>query len=225
MRRSGLKIGAAILAAFMLASAAAAPAHAGSIWVTEGNMNAGQTGDCSSFSFYGDQSVFYTSPACPMPIWAIGTVPAGDNAFWMTTAPAGITINSAWTANQDIFSSGIESGFVVGDFWEGSSGVYGGSTLAPGQQWFNTSLEGTSNIDSQIYGIQLVCTHSASEGPCYGSPYLSISGVELEGTENTGPSVTGVGSLWPQPAGSWVWNPPGDDWVVKIGRASCRERV
>ena len=81
--------------------------------------------------------------------------------------------------------------------------------LAPGQEWFNTGLEGSSNINSQIYGIQLVCTHSANQGPCYGTPYLSVGGVELEGTEDTGPSVTGGGPLWNEPTGTWVWNPPG----------------
>ncbi len=148
-------------------------AEAGTIWVTDGNMNAGQTGGCNAFSFYGDLSVFHTSAGCPMSIDVAGGVPAGENAFWMTTAPPGITINHAWTANPDVTASGISDGFVVGDFWENSSGVYGGSTLGPGQEWFNTALEGTPDINSQIYGIQLVCTHSVTQGPCYGTPYLA----------------------------------------------------
>ncbi len=202
------------LIALLLTALAPGMARAGVIWVTDGNMNAGQTGSCSAFGAYGDLSVFFAQPGCPMSLEAVGTVPAGENAFWLTTAPPGITINTAWTGNPDVISSGIADGFAVGDFWENSSGVYGGSTLGPGQEWFNTGLEGSSNINSQTYGIQLVCTHAASQGPCYGSPYVSIGGVELEGTENSSPSVTGLGSLWT--AGSWVWNPPGDSWPVTI---------
>ena len=179
-------------------------------------MNAGQTGDCAAFDFYAGPPDFETIPGCPMALGEVGEVSAGANSFWMTTAPPGITINQAWTANPDVAASGISDGFVVGDFWENSSGVYGGSTLASGQQWFNTALEGSSNINSQNYGIQLVCTHSSSQGPCAGTPYVTIGGVELEGTENTGPSVTGVGSLWSAPSGTWVWNPPADDWAVTM---------
>ena len=216
MRGRALRKGAATLAACLLALIGPAVADAGTIWVTDGNMNAGQTGSCNAFSLYGDLSAFYAGMGCPLSIGAVGTVPAGTNAFWMTSAPPGITINSAWTANPDVSASGISDGFVVGDFWENSSGVYGGSTLAPDQEWFNTGLEGTGNINSQIYGIQLVCTHSASEGPCYGSPYLTVGGVELAGTENTGPTVTGLGSLWNEPSSTWVWNPPGDSWAVTL---------
>ena len=207
---------AATLAVCVLALAETAVANAGTLWVTDGNMNAGQTGGCNAFSLYGDLSVFGSGMSCPMWIDAVGGVPAGANAFWMTTAPPGVTINSAWTANPDVTASGISGGFAVGDFWEDSSGVYGGSTLAPDQEWFNTSLEGTSNINSQIYGIQVVCTHSASQGPCYGTPFLAVSGVELQGTENTGPSVTGDDSLWDGPASTWVWNPPGDTWTMTM---------
>jgi hypothetical protein len=216
MRGGALRIGAAIVAACLLALLAPPIADAGTIWVTDGNMNAGQTGGCNAFSVYGDLSVFYAGTGCPLEIGAFGTVPAGVNAFWMTTAPPGITINQAWTANPDVSASGASDGFVVGDFWENGSGIYGGSTLAPGQEWFNSALEGTPNINSQIYGIQIVCTHSATQGPCYGTPYLAVGGVELEGTENTGPSVTGVGSLWSEPSGAWVWNPSGDVWAVTM---------
>ena len=216
MRVGALTTGAAALAACLFALVATPVAQAGTIWVTDGNMNAGQTGDCSAFNFYAGPPDFETIPGCPMALGEVGEVPAGANSFWMTTAPPGITINQAWTANPDVAASGISDGFVVGDFWENSSGVYGGSTLASGQQWFNTALEGSSNINSQNYGIQLVCTHSSSQGPCAGTPYVTIGGVELEGTENTGPSVTGVGSLWSAPSGTWVWNPPADDWAVTM---------
>ena len=187
MRGGALTTGAAALAACVFALVATPVAQAGTIWVTDGNMNAGQTGDCSAFDFYAGPPDFETIPGCPMALGAVGEVPAGANSFWMTTAPPGITINQAWTANPDVTAAGISDGFVVGDFWENSSGVYGGSTLASGQQWFNTALEGSSNINSQNYGIQLVCTHSSSQGPCAGTPYVTIGGVELEGTENIGP--------------------------------------
>jgi hypothetical protein len=134
----------------------------------------------------------------------------------MTTAPPGITINSAWTENGDVTSSGIVNGWVVGDFWRDvNTGQYAGSTLGD-RQWFNTALEGTSNINSQIYGIQLACTNSVSQGPCSGQtiPQFAVSGIELAGTENTAPYVTGQGSLWGNR--SWVWNPPGDAWPVAL---------
>jgi len=214
MRIGALMTGAAALAACVVALLVTPAARAGTIWVTDGNMNAGQTGDCAAFDFYPGPADFETIPGCPISLGAIGEVPAGANSFWMTTAPPGITINGAWTANPDVASSGISDGFVVGDFWENSSGVYGGSTLAYGQTWFNTSLEGSANINSQIYGIQLVCTHSASQGPCVGTPYATVGGVELDGTENTGPAISGGDALWTEPNGAWVWNPAGESWAV-----------
>ena len=123
--------GAAAVAACVVALMAPALAQGGTIWVTDGNMNTGQTGTCNAFSLYGDLSAFFAGVGCPLWIEAVGAVPAGTNAFWMTSAPPGITINSAWTANPDVSASGISGGFVVGDFWENSSGVYGGSTWPP----------------------------------------------------------------------------------------------
>ena len=85
--------------------------------------------------------------------------------------------------------------------------------MASGQGWFNTGLEGTSDINSQIYGIQLICTHSASQGPCGQlESELTIGGIELSGTETSAPAVTGIGALWND--AQYVWNPPGDSWWV-----------
>ena len=142
----------------------------------------------------------------------------GENAYWMTTAPPGITINSAFTANGDVTAGNWTTGVVIGDFWKDvNTGAYGGSTLAQGQQWFNTSLEGSANINSQIYGIQIVCTQNNwSFGGCgyLNPPWFTISGIELAGTENTAPYVAGQGALWG--TGSYVWNPPGDDFPVTL---------
>ena len=152
-----------------------------------------------------------------MTIENVTAVPPGQNAFWMTTAPPGITINSAFTANGDVTATALPSGLVAGDFWKSNAtGAYAGSTLALGQQWFNTSLEGSSDIDSQIYGIQLVCTNSASQGPCGQSfdSALTVSGIELSGTETSAPTVTGIGSLLNE--GQFVWNSPGDSWWVSV---------
>ena len=206
-----------MIAACTLLGVGAPAAEAGTIWVTDGNMSAGQTGACSAFNFSGDLSAFITSDTCPMTIENVTGVPAGQNAFWMTTAPPGIVINSAWTANGDVIATPLSSGRVAGDFWESNATwAYGGSTLASGQQWFNTTLEGTPDIDSQINGIQLVCTHSASQGPCGQSfdSALTISGIELSGTETSAPIVTGMGSLLNE--GQYVWNPPGDSWWVSV---------
>jgi len=227
MARGALKtktVAIAVSMAVCSVIAAAAPvARAGDIWVTDGNMNGGQTGGCGAFAAAGDFGIYpgygtpiFTVPsACPMSIAAGSIVPPGQNAYWMTTAPPGVTIVSAWTANGDVTSGGINTGgWAVGDFWRDvNSGAYGGSTLANGQEWFNTGLEGSSNIDSQIYGIQLVCTLSTI---ClgFGPPQFSVSGIELEGIENSAPSVMGQGSLWG--SGSWVWNPPGDAWPVTL---------
>ena len=146
-------------------------------------------------------------------------IPLGQNAYWMTTAPPGITINQALTANGDVNAGGWTTGVVVGDFWQNvTTGAWGGSTLAQGQNWFNTGLEGSPNINSQIYGIQIVCTRTPNVpwGYCFDStpPWFTVSGITLEGTENTAPSVTGQGTLWA--TGSYVWNPPGDDFPVTL---------
>ena len=207
----------AMIAACTLLSVGAPPAEAGTISVTDGNMNAGQTGACSAFGFHGDSAAFIAPGTCPMKIENVTAVPPGKNAFWMTTAPPGITINSAWTANGDVAATAFPSGLVAGDFWKSNTtGAYGGSTLASGQHWFNTGLEGTSNINSQIYGIQVVCIHSASQGPCGQSvdSALTVSGIELSGTETSAPAVTGIGSLLK--GGQFVWNPPGDSWWVSV---------
>ena len=93
----------------------------------------------------------------------------------------------------------MADGFVAEDFWY-TGGAWHGSMLAPGQEWFNTGQEGSSNIDSQIYGFQIACTENLLSGGCYPPwptlPVLSVSGIELEGTENSAPSVAGEGSLW-----------------------------
>jgi hypothetical protein len=206
----------ALIAACLLAVLAAPTARAGTIWVTDGNMNAGQTGSCNAFGVYGDLPVFNIPSGCPMSLEGGGVVPDGQNAYWMTTAPPGVIINSAWTANGDVSASNLgPTGFVVGDFWRDvNSGVYGGSTLASNQQWFNTGLEGSSNVNSQIYGIQLLCTRNVYAGGCPGAGAFTLSWIELEGTENSAPYVTGQGALWT--TGSWVWNPPGDAWPVTL---------
>jgi hypothetical protein len=216
MKRAALRIWgfaiAASLAACLVAAVAAPAARAGTIWVTDGGQN------CSAFSVYSATASFIAPSSCPMSIQANAWIPYQQNAYWMTTAPPGITINSAWTANGDASASGLVNGIVVGDFWrDDNTGAYGGSTLAPGQQWFNTGLEGSSNINSQIYGIQMVCTQNGPFGGCgYGSPIpsFSVSGIELAGTENSAPYVTGQGSLWS--AGSWVWNPSGSPFPVSL---------
>ena len=216
LRTTDLAALAATIAAGLLTALAPAVAQAGTIWVTDGNMNAGQTGSCDAFGVYGDLSVFNVPSGCPMSLEGGGVVPQGQNAYWMTTAPPGIIINSAWTANGDVSSSNLTAtGFVVGDFWRDvNSGAYGGSTLAPNQQWFNTGLEGSSNINSQIYGIQLLCTQNVYAGGCPGAGAFTISGIELAGTEYSAPYVTGQGALWGN--GSYVWNPSGDPWPVTL---------
>ena len=220
MHREALRIrslaAAASIAACLLGAVAAPIAHAGTILVTDGNMNTGQTGGCNAFGVYGYLSVFSIPSRCPMSLEGGGVVPQGQNAFWMTTAPPGVVINSAWTADGDVSTTPASgSGFVVGDFWKDmNSGAYGGSTLAANQRWFNTGLEGSSNINSQIYGIQLLCTQNVYHGGCPGAVSFTVGGVELKGTENSAPYVTGQGALWG--SGSYVWNPPGDLWPVAL---------
>jgi hypothetical protein len=204
--------GAAILVACLIVAAGAPVARAGTIWVTDGG------GNCSAFSVYGNIGPFTAPSSCPMSIQTIATIGLDQNAFWMTTAPPGITINSAWTANGDVTAGGWTPGVVIGDFWRDvNTGVWGGSTLAQGQQWFNTGLEGSSNINSQIYGMQIVCTENNwGLGGCGWSspPWFTVSGIELQGTENAAPYVSGQGALWS--TGSYVWNPPADPFPVTV---------
>ena len=203
---------AASIGACLLTTVAAPAAEAGALWVTEG------AGSCNAFGVYGDFTSFSVPSSCPMSIQTVNPIPVGQNAYWMTTAPAGITINQALTANGDVSAGGWTTGVVVGDFWQNvTTGAWGGSTLAEGQNWFNTGLEGSPNINSQIYGIQIVCAQqNVPWGYCFYStpPWFTVSGITLEGTENTLPSVTGQGTLWT--TGSYVWNPPGDDFPVTL---------
>ena len=202
----------ATVGALLLSVFAASTAQAGTIWVTDGG------GSCSAFSFYGNTGSFMAPSSCPMSIQANAVIGLDSNAYWMTTAPSGITINSAWTANGDVTAGGWTPGVAIGDFWrDANTGVWGGSTLSQGQEWFNTGLEGSTNINSQIYGIQIVCTENNSGlGGCGWSspPWFSVSGIELAGTEDSPPYVTGQGALWS--TGSAVWNPPGDPWPVTL---------
>lgn len=193
-------------------------ASAGTLYVTEGNMNAGGSGGCDAFQPGGSTYWFNITKNCPGAGMSVDTnwsPPGGKNAFWMTTAPAGITINSAWTENGDVQTSNLANGFVVGDFWiDNGTGQYGGSTLASGQHWLNTTLEGTQNINSGIYGIQMVCTHSG--GSCDGQAYptFTVNGIELQATENQGPAIVAEGSnnLWYQ-GGQYV---RGSGWPISF---------
>ena len=154
-------------------------------------MSAGQSGGCNAFGLGGDLSVVSVPSSCPMSLEANGDMPQWQVASWSTTAPPGITIDSAWTANGDVSSGGMADGYVAEDFWY-TGGAWHGSMLAPGQEWFNTGLEGSSNINSQIYGFQIACTENLLSGGCFPPwptlPVLSVSGIELEGTENSAPS-------------------------------------
>ena len=203
---------AASISVCLLAGVVASAARAGTIWVTDAG------GDCSAFSFYGNAGSFIAPSSCPMSIRANAVIGLGSNGYWMTTAPPGITINNAWTPNEGVTAGGWTNGVDIGDFWRDiNTGAWGGSTLSQGQQWFNSGLEGSSDINSQIYGFQIVCSQSNSSlGGCGWStpPWVTVSGIELEGTETSPPSVTGQGALWS--TGSYVWNPPGDDWSVAL---------
>jgi hypothetical protein len=85
---------------------------------------------------------------------------------------------------------------VIGDFWKDvNTGAYGGSTLAQGQQWFNTSLEGSANINSQVYGIRMVCTQNNwSFGGCgYLNPLVAgHSRSQVGSSRRTSPPTTAM---------------------------------
>jgi hypothetical protein len=68
-------VGAVVIAAYLLVAITAPSAYAGSIWVTDGNMNAGQTGTCNALADHGDLSAFYVPSACPMSLATDGLVP------------------------------------------------------------------------------------------------------------------------------------------------------
>ena len=175
----------------LLTAVAAAPAHAGTIWVAEGNMSAGQSGGCNAFGLGGDLSVVSVPSSCPMSLQVNGDMPQWQVASWSTTAPPGITIDSAWTANGDVSSGGYGRRVCRGGLLVHRRSVAWIDACAPGQQWFNTGQEGSSNINSQIYGFQIACTENLLSGGCYPPwptlPVLSVSGIELEGTENSAP--------------------------------------
>ena len=109
----------ATVGALLLSMFAASTAQAGTIWVTDGG------GSCSAFSFYGNTGSFMAPSSCPMSIQANAVIGLDSNAYWMTTAPSGITINSAWTANGDVTAGGWTPGVAIGDFWrDANTGVW-----------------------------------------------------------------------------------------------------
>ena len=182
------------------------------------------TGSCDAFGVYGDLGSSFIAPsACPMSIQAYAFDPAGAERLLDDNRPAGDHDQPGVDRERRRERQRLSHRPGVGDFWRDvNTGAWGGSTLAPGQQWFNTSLEGSANINSQIYGIQLVCTaeRPSAAAPTRRSPSFTVSGIELQGTENSAPYVTGQGALWS--SGSYVWNPPGDSFPVTL---YCQRRL
>ena len=180
MRGGALTTGAAALAACVLALVATSVAQAGTIWVTDGNMNAGQTGALQRVQLLrGACRISRRLPgSCPMAHRRTSGrfPPATEFVLDDDCAPRHHDQSRPGRLTGDVTATQRSpSGLVAGDFWKSNSQLasYGGSTLALRASSGSTrALEGSSNINSQNYGIQLVCTHSASQGPCAGNPSI-----------------------------------------------------
>jgi hypothetical protein len=201
--------GAAALLLGMMAIAAPA-ADAGTLWLHAG---APWNGNCVG-PFYSGASAagFATNGYCGpgaqsgMIISAGGAGTAGARGFWQTNAPPGITINSAWIPLGDLTVSNINqsgSPWGGGDYWQG-----GGTRWASGQ-----TAHSADGFNSPYYGFQITCPN----GGCWSQAAILVRGIQLQATENQGPSLAALGgdNLWYQ-GGHWIWNPSGDPWSIAL---------
>jgi hypothetical protein len=125
------------------------------------------------------------------------TVADGKTATWQADAPAGLTIIHAWVPFGDMFSQGVNDKrqYGGGFYWAGA-----GSPAYDGEQTYSSPT-----FSSSYFGWSIACGTSPS---CHydGTDLMSVTEIELEVQENTGPSITasGTNNLWNQTS-HYVW--------------------
>src|ERR1700758_3878756 len=144
----------AATAASVALAAMAEPASAGTLWYQAGGS---WNSDCSAFSQVGgDANSDYTwTNQCGigggLGVYGFpyATTANGSRAGCEITAPAGITINSAWIPCGDLAVTNVNNGqgWGGGDYYAG-----GGSSFTSGQ-----TCHSSPSFNSSYYGFQLVC--------------------------------------------------------------------
>ncbi len=183
---------AASIAVCLLAAVAAPVARAGTIWVTDG------AGSCNAFSVYANPGAFIIPSSCPMTIDVRQCDPVRDERVLDDDrAPRDHDqprVDRKRRRERRQLDHRHRRRRLL------ARRQHRRHTADPPSRrvsdWFNTALEGSSNINSQIYGIQIVCTQNNwTFGGCSWSnpPWFTVSGIELQGTENSAPYVTGQG--------------------------------
>ena len=130
-------------------------------------------------------------------------VPAGTRIAMQTTAPPGITIDTA-LAEGSIYNLNNGRG------WGGGS--YCGSGC--GSEWHSgDTTELDRNIDSNYWGFAIICGWASCSNPAS----IFLDSVTVTATENRGPGLLALGSnnLWYQ-AKRYIWNAPGDPWPITL---------
>ncbi|HXZ78154.1 MAG TPA: hypothetical protein VEH31_45770, partial [Streptosporangiaceae bacterium] len=193
-----------------LVAIATPAADAGTLWL---HIGAPWNGNCVGPFFSGASAAgFPTNGYCGpgtqsgMIISAGGVGPAGARGYWQTNAPPGVTINSVWIPLGDLTVDNINqsgSPWGGGDYWQG-----GGTPWASGQ-----TAHSAGGFNSPYYGFQITCPN----GGCGSQAAILVRGIQLQATENQGPSLVALGAdnLWYQ-GGHWIWNPPGDPWSIAL---------
>ena len=185
-------------------------------------MNAGQKRAAAMlFGFGGNLAVRVSVPSVAVR-WSLqvnGDMPVGVVASWSTTAPPGITINQAWTANGDVSSAGIADGFTAEDFWRGQRHRRVGRIDArAGPELVQHRARGQpehqqpdlrhpdpsahrrgSALGRLLPALAQPCPRSASPGSSLARNWRTRRPIRLAGQAHR------CGQT-----GSWVWNPPDD---------------
>ena len=176
---------AASVAVCLLAAVAAPAARAGTIWVTDG------AGSCNAFSVYGEPRVVHRPLELP------DVDPGGQSRsrwgrtrYWMTTAPPGITINQRVDRKRRRERRQL-------DHRRGRRGLLA-ETSTPGRTADRRSRRAstgstpgsraarTSTARSTASRSSAPRATGASEAaPTSNPPWFTVSGIELEGTENS----------------------------------------
>jgi hypothetical protein len=183
----------------MLKFAAAAGA-AGIIWIHvcgSFTPGAGSTGGALGTAHSGSSASGVSTPyQCPGPgsaangmevIGSGSSVPAGGRGYWQIDAPQGLAIVGAHTEGAGMISYGVNSnmGWGGGFYWQG-----GGVGAHAGEVAFSSPP-----LLSSYFGWQIICGWSKCDGANKPGE-ISVLGLEIEGAEASGPSVSATpGSL------------------------------
>jgi hypothetical protein len=198
-------------------------AYGSVIYLNQGSMNAGNVGACDEFQFVASQGYAggnVCGSAGGLQIKTIAGVAGPSyhtNAYLITTAPPGVTINWARTpcGGMSVNDAGQ---YIAGDFWRDNStpaGTYGGGRWNNGVQCINTQAVAPNGINSSFYAFQLVCEVQPT---CGAVAYVDVAGIQLQATETRPPDIVPQGGLWDQQSryvrGSWplsvnAWDPTG----------------